>query len=244
MIRARKVPNWLTNQPAFGLNGKEQGMSVAFRTGWLLAACLWTVVAGATEADRIQIKLDTSEAEQVLAIVAKHRQGRAITDADWSALFSTEPYRRLKMREAAMHRGFTDDEFRGFVLSDELEHQYEQLSQTLAAWKNADMRAAGMRILPYLPAEATICVKVFPEIKPKHNSFVFDTDTDPAIFLYLDPKVSPEEFANTVSHEMHHIGLSSTDKIYEKKIEKLSPGGRKAAEWMGAFGEGEAVLAT
>jgi hypothetical protein len=157
--------------------------------------------------------------------------------------FATEPYQRLKVRETGMHRPFSDADFRKFVLSDELERQYDELSRTLAAWKKADLRAGGVRVLQYLPAQATIHAKVFPEIKPKHNSFVFDLHTDPAIFLYLDPNVSQQEFDNTVSHEMHHIGLSSTDKLYEKKIANLMPAAQKAAQWMGAFGEGLAVLA-
>jgi hypothetical protein len=42
---------------------------------------------------------------------------------------------------------------------------------------------------------------------------------------------------------MHHIGLSSTDKLYDKKIAALPAASQKAAQWMGAFGEGLAVLA-
>jgi len=197
----------------------------------------------AADAERVQVKLDTREAEQVLAILAKRKQAQPITDADWGVLFATEPYQRLKVRETGMHRPFSDADFKKFVLSDELERQYDELSRTLAPWKKADLRAGGVRVLQYLPAQATIHVKVFPEIKPKHNSFVFDVDTDPAIFLYLDPNVSQQEFDNTVSHEMHHIGLSSTDKLYEKKIANLMPAAQKAAQWMGAFGEGLAVLA-
>lgn len=219
-------------------------MRFSFRGAIVVLTTLFSILpALASDADRVQVKLDTSEAEQVLVIVAKHKHAQPITDADWQALFATEPYQRLKAREAAMHRNFTDEDFRKFVLSDELANQYDALSRTLAAWKKADLRAAGVRVLQYLPADATIHVKVFPEIKPKHNSFVFDTDMDPAIFLYLDPKVSQQEFDNTVSHEMHHIGLSSTDKLYDKKIATLPPGAQKAAEWMGAFGEGLAVLA-
>src|SRR5579864_1816358 len=206
-------------------------------------ACLITLPPDASEAQRVQVKLDTTEADQVLAILAKRKLAQPVTESDWHKLFSTEPYLRLQAREAAMHRAFTDEDFRKFVLSDELGIQYEELTTTLAAWKKADLRAAGLRILQYLPAQAVIHAKVFPEIKPKHNSFVFDVNTDPAIFLYLDPKVSQQEFDNTVSHEMHHIGLSSTDKLYEKKIANLMPAAQKAAQWMGAFGEGLAVLA-
>jgi len=84
---------------------------------------------------------------------------------------------------------------------------------------------------------------VYVLIKPKKNSFVFDVDTDPTIFLYLDPAISRATFENTVAHEMHHIGLSSDDKQYGKKIASLPTAAQKVAEWMGAFGEGEAVLA-
>jgi hypothetical protein len=205
--------------------------------------CLSCVPAYASGPERVQVKMDAGEAEQVLAILAKRSKGESVTNADWRSLFATEPYRRLQIREAAMHRDFTDEDFKKFVLSDDLAPQYVELRRTLDAWKKADLRASALRVLQYLPEEATIHVKVFPEIKPKHNSFVFDTETDPAIFLYVDPKVPREQFENTVAHEMHHIGLSSTDTLYAKKIAALPAGEQKASQWMGAFGEGLAVLA-
>ena len=65
----------------------------------------------------IQLKLNTDEADAVLAILDKSTAGSAVTDSDWQRLFSTEPYNRLKKREAGMHRDFTDDDFKKFVLS-------------------------------------------------------------------------------------------------------------------------------
>src|SRR5579859_8019100 len=206
--------------------------------------CLSYILAShASDSQRLLVKIDASEAEQVLAILSKRKHAQSVTDDDWRVLFDTEPYRRLQAREAAMHRPFTDEGFKKFVLSDELTAAYDQLRQTVDAWKKADLNASARRVLQYLPAEAVIHVKVFPEIKPQHNSFVFDTDTDPAIFLYVDPKVPREQFENTVAHEMHHIGLSSTDALYAKKIAVLPASVQKASEWMGAFGEGLAVLA-
>ena len=102
--------------------------------------------------------------------------------------------------------------------------------------------AAARRVLPYLPEEAVIRAKVYLVIKPLTNSFVFEVSTDPAIFLYLDPEVTAAKFANTVAHELHHIGYSSV-KPGTSGLENLSPGARKALEWMGAFGEGFAMLA-
>jgi hypothetical protein len=121
--------------------------------------------------------------------------------------------------------------------------QAPELEMTLAAWKRADLEAAARRVLAYLPPQARIRAKVFPVIKPQTNSFVFETQTDPAIFLYLDPALGAAQFENTVGHELHHIGLASLAGEMEAALEGLPPRARAAAEWMGAFGEGMAMLA-
>lgn len=195
------------------------------------------------QSDRIQLTIDSSEADAVLAIAAKQATGQQVTDPDWQRLFATEPYVRLKKREAGMKRDFTDDQFKTFVLSADVVNRVPELKRTLASWKAADLNASAQKLLAYLPASATIHAKVYPVIKPMHNSFVFETTTNPAIFLYLDPATTADQFANTVTHEMHHVGLSSTSDAYEKMTASLPEGPRKAAEWMGAFGEGMAMLA-
>jgi hypothetical protein len=194
-------------------------------------------------ADRIHLQLDPGEAEAVLAIMDKRAAGTAVTDSDWKRLFATEPYVRLKKRESSMHRDFTDDDFKTFVLSADLIAKTSALRHTLEAWRNADLVASARRALAYLPDQATIKAKVFPVIKPKTNSFVFDTATDPAIFLYLDPEESAAKFENIVAHELHHIGFSSIESLSEEKQKDLPPNVRPAVKWMGAFGEGFAVLA-
>ena len=191
--------------------------------------------------NRVNLKLDASEAEAVLTILDKHAQHEDVTDADWQKLFSTTPYRRLKQRETSMRRPLADEEFMKFVAT--LDSRREQLRQTLQQWQSADLQAVAQRPLHYLPAEATIRCDVYLVIKPQSNSFVFEAATSPAIFLYLDPKKSRAEFENTVAHEAHHIGLASLDAAYEEKIKSLPEDERKAARWMGAFGEGMAVLA-
>jgi len=94
-----------------------------------------------------------------------------------------------------------------------------------------------------LPAQARIHTKLYPVIKPNKNSFVFETSTDPAIFLYLDPEVTREKFENTVSHEMHHIGFASIETQTEAQLAGLPTITRTTVEWIGAFGEGFAMLA-
>ncbi len=206
---------------------------------------IFLLLAASVHADdsRVQFRFDSSEADAVLAIVEARAAGKTITGADWQRLFSSEPYIRLKKREASMHRDFTDDDFRSFALSDEVAKRAPALRRTLEAWKKADLRAAAERILPYLPADARVMASVYPVIKPKSNSFVFETDANPAIFLYLDPDESQSEFMNIVAHESHHIGFSDANKRYDEKIKSLPENARKAADWMGAFGEGLAVLA-
>jgi hypothetical protein len=191
--------------------------------------------------DAVRLEIDTSEADAVLAILARRAAGESIGQADWQRLFESQPYRRLKQRETEMKRPFEDAEFRQFVHSEDLLSRKAKLEQTLAAWKQIDLEASARSVLNYLPAQARIRAKVFPVIKPKTNSFVFDLKNDPTIFLYVDPAVTAEQFANTVRHELHHIGLGSVES--EKQLEDLPPPAKGAAGWMGAFGEGMAMLA-
>ena len=205
--------------------------------------CLLLLIAVASfataETDRIQLQFNTDEADAVLAILAKPHP----TDADWQRLFTSEPYMRLKKREAGFHNDFSDDDFRKFVLSPELAKQAPALRRTLDAWKNADYRAAAERALAYLPAEARIHAKIFPVIKPLKNSFEYEGTSDPTIFLYLNPEESAAKFENTVAHELHHIGFASIASLTEAKTKSLPPNVKAAVDWMGAFGEGFAMLA-
>jgi hypothetical protein len=200
--------------------------------------------------DRIQLTLDTSEADQVLVILTLRGQGKAVADSEWQKLFATAPYQRLKQREKAIGEkfhdptiAFTDDDFKRFVLSDDLRLRAAALSSTLDRWKKADLRKDAEQALAYLPADAFLHAKVYPVIKPRSNSFVWELSSDPTIFLYLDPEVSREKFENTVTHELHHIGLGSVGPIYDGKIAALPGPAHTVADWMGSFGEGSAMLA-
>jgi hypothetical protein len=193
--------------------------------------------------DRVQLQVDTSEADAVLSILARRTAGEPVPESDWARVFGSEPYRRLKQRETELKRSFEDDAFRRFILSDSVLERARDLDRTLTAWKRADLEAAARRVLAYLPAQARIRAKVFPVIKDQTNSFVFELRNDPTIFLYVDPTLSAEKFENTVAHELHHIGLASVTGEMEAALRGLPERSRAAAEWMGAFGEGMAMLA-
>lgn len=202
-----------------------------------------SVISFAEPSDRIQISIDSSEAEAALAILEKHSANQPITDADWQSLFSTRPYQRLKEREASFKRAFTDDQFREFLLKGEPSGNAAELRHTLDSWKKADLKKVAVQMLEYLPSTATIHATVYPVIKPMHNSFVWELQSDPAIFFYLNPEVSGAKFENTAAHELHHVGLQSISKEKDSAIADLPENARRAADWMGAFGEGFAMLA-
>jgi hypothetical protein len=193
----------------------------------------------------LDVRTVTDEADAVLFILQKHNSGQPIASADWDQLFSSEGYVRLKKREQSLKRPFEDAEFREFVLSTELRERADALAATLERWKKADLKTAAARALAYLPVGTQIRAKVYPVIKPKTNSFVFELQTDPAIFLYLNPDMNSGQFENTVAHELHHIGLAAAClPAYEVEEYKKKPAEVRAVlEWIGAFGEGVAMLA-
>jgi len=199
--------------------------------------------AQAPPGDRVAVRFDTAEAAAALQLVEARRAGRPVTEAGWQRLFATDGYRRLQTREAAVQRDFTDADFRVFIASDTLGARAAELRRTLAGWQRADVTAAAARALAYLPADARIHATVYVMIKPRTNSFVWDVRTDPAIFLYLDPAMTAAQLENTVAHELHHIGFASIAGSTDSVLLTLPDGVRPAAEWLGAFGEGVAMLA-
>lgn len=193
----------------------------------------------------VNVSLVTDEAEAVLVILNKRKANQPITEADWQKVFQSEGYVRLKKREAAMQRSFEDSDFKTFVLSDAVAERAQALEETLEKWKLGDTTGAARLALAYLPKGAQIKAKIYPVIKPQDNSFVFEVKTDPAIFLYLDPTVSREKFENTLAHELHHIGYSSScpTKKVSDEIAALPERTRAVIRLIGAFGEGFAMLA-
>lgn len=225
---------------------------MAYRRNWLVclacAAALCSVAANAVaargEQGRISLQLDASEADQAIVIIEEEKSGRRVTHEDWNRLFATTPYRDLKAREASMSRSFTDDDFKTFLSSPDALAQLDTWKRTVAGMKSADMTAIGRRVLEWLPEGASLHARIFPEIKPRVNSFVWQPQPNEprAIFLAVQTQ-SRDSFENTVAHELHHIGLGSLEARQDAILAGLPAPAKKAAEWLGGFGEGEAMLA-
>ena len=192
--------------------------------------------------DRVPVRMDTSEADMVLQIVRELKAGGTIEDDQWKRLFETSAFRRLQAREASMKRDLTREDFKAFVASDALAAKADALAATLDRWRKVDVRAAVDRALAYLPPGTRIRATVFPVIKPQPNSFVFQ-NPEPSIFLALDPSVTPAKLANTMTHELHHIGFAAACPPEGAERDDLPDLQQLAAKWLSAFGEGFAMLA-
>lgn len=193
----------------------------------------------AQENPRVQVTVVTDEAEAVLAIAEEAAAGAVPDSADWARLLRAEGYVRLKEREAGMNRPIADSAFRAFVLSPELRGRLPALRRALDGWRSLDARAAAARAFAYLPPETVLRARIYPVIKPRTNSFVWDLRGNPAIFFYLDPGVAPAQAENTLAHELHHVGFAQGCPAGSDE----NGGPARARGWLSGFGEGLAVLA-
>jgi hypothetical protein len=213
--------------------------------------CLSTLIffvffnAIVVSAQNVNVQVITDQADAVLWILEKKESGQAITEEDWQKVFTSEGYVRLKKRELSLQRPFEEADFKTFVSSEHLLSRRQSLAETLAKWEQTNVNRIAERPLKYLPKNARLRAKIYPVIKPRENSFVFEIKEDPAIFLYLDPTKSKEIFENEFAHELHHIGYASTCPTAdsEAKISKFPKKIQSVFGWISAFGEGFAMLA-
>jgi hypothetical protein len=207
----------------------------------MVVAAGWGVSTLEAQAPSPALEIVTDEADAALAILARRQSAGVVDQAMWRRLFGTEGYRRLKAREAAMGRAFSDADFQAFLLSDTLLARAPELARTLAAWKTARPVVPAARVQAYLPPGTRLRARVYLLIKPRTNSFVFEVDTDPAIMLYLDPAQTAAQLENTIAHELHHVGYAAACSSPEDST--TDPARATALRWLGAFGEGIAMLA-
>ena len=201
-----------------------------------------TPASAAAAPSAVDVRLETDEADAALAIVRAHRVGAVPTPDAWQALFTSRGYQRLKEREASMRRAFTDSSFAAFLTSDTLAARLPDLERRLADLEQIDVRAAAARAFAYLPPGSGLRARLYLEIKPLKNTFVFTgADSVPSIFLYVDPLQTAAQTENTMAHELHHIGIDAAcpDWITDRP----SPAQGMLLRFLGGFSEGEAMLA-
>ncbi len=191
----------------------------------------------------VSVSFATDEAQAVLKILDKRARREPVTADDWSELFRTEGYVRLKEREHSMGRTFEDDTFRDFVMSDDLLSRRAVLRATLTDWSNMDVTEPARLALRYLPAHARLAATVYPVIKPATNSFVYDIERNPAIFIYVEA-LPRDTLEAIVAHELHHVGYaSSCGESAAEASDSLPAPLEDLRQWLSAFGEGMATIA-
>lgn len=205
----------------------------------LLLAVAPTAGLCAQDPSPIRVTVVTDQAEAVLAVAEAAARGEVPDSAAWARLWSAEGYRRLKAREAGMRRPMSDSAFRAFVLSPDLRGRLPALRRALGEWRALDARAAAARAFAYLPRGTVLRARIYPVIKERTNSFVWETRTDPAIFFYLDPDQPPAQAENHLAHELHHVGIAAACPATADDAR----GPELARGWMGGFAEGLATLA-
>lgn len=207
----------------------------------MLGPALLALLISLPQQPRPDVRLVSDEADAVLSILHLRQAGTIPSAGDWTRLFSSEGYRALARREASFGRAFSDERFQAFVLSDSLLARAPRLTTTLESWKHIDVSRAAQRALAYLPAGTLIRSTLFLEIKPQTNSFVFDVDGRRAIFLYVNPAETGPQLENTMTHELHHVGITAA--CADTAAGPTDSAVAQVRNWMSAFGEGYAMLA-
>ena len=191
------------------------------------------------------IRLVTDQADALLKILDKRNRRQPIDQSDWQVLFKSDGFRRLADREAFMNVPIDKADFKDFATSDALLQQASELRASLDLYSQINLESLVEKTRAYLPPEANLRGTIYPVIKPKPNSFIYELRTDPAIFLAVKPWQRLAKLENTLIHELHHWGLASChadEESLEDGPDEEKPL-RFARYVLSAFGEGFAMLA-
>jgi hypothetical protein len=213
---------------------------------WIVAiSSLATAQAPLPDA-ALEVKIDSTQAEATLGLLAARARGESVPASSWARVFESEGYKRVLARELAIderlgiERGYSNDSFLEWALSDAALEGLAGRQRTLAAWADVDLDEAARRARAYLPEGTRLEATAYPIVRKQTNSFVWDLPHDPAIFLSVGADVGAGELALTLAHELHHVGLAGGCAESEEEAEE---GVAAARRWLSGFGEGLAVLA-
>jgi hypothetical protein len=149
----------------------------------------------------------------------------------------------MEARARAFQREVDRDAFAAWLVSDSVVSRAADYRDAIEWWKALHAEEPARTAFAYLPARAVVHATLYPVLKPQPNSYVFEIETDPAIFLYVDPDEPRSKIANTLAHELHHIGTAGVPGCEPAGIDSLPAGARTAMVWLTGFAEGLAALA-
>jgi hypothetical protein len=189
----------------------------------------------------VQVRIVTDEAAAALAILGEHHETGSVKPESWERLWKSEGFVRLKKRDESFGAKDVEESLRKYLTSEEAVARLAGLREAVAMWQQMDVTRAARRAASYLPGDLRLRATIYPVIKPKGNSFVFELNSDPAIFMYVEAKNEPAKLENTLAHELHHVGIAGCPKPPD--VNQLPAAQQRAFRYLGGFNEGLAVLA-
>lgn len=209
----------------------------------LMLVLVFAMTCAHSETAVADVRVELDEPRAAIALLEDLAAGREPVDTKWAALWNSHGYRRLLARETAMGRGegFAQ-RLQAWLREPETVAQLDGFRAAVVRWEAFDATRAAKRARHYLPAETALRATLFPVLKHTTNSFVFDLEGDPAVFINMDPGKDADFLEAVMTHELHHVGLAHCPQPPD--YDRLTPVQQRVADWLGVFGEGLAVLAT
>jgi len=193
----------------------------------------------------LDVVLVTDEADAVVSVAGRVERGDSIPARDYDRLFATQGFEHLQERSAKFGGPIARADFIAFVDSLGRSHRVDAYSAALARLEATNLASAARLAEAYLPAGTRIRARLYLEIKPAKNSFVFTgSDSLPPIFLAVQPGTTPAQATNTLAHELHHVGTQLACRgAQHPEGARVGAAPAKLLEYLTALGEGRAMLA-
>ena len=151
---------------------------------FLIAAALISSPDVATLRDTLDVKRITDEADSVVALASRAAKGSALSSTDFHHLSHTIGFAHLQERESHFGGALSDSALREFVNGLANSGQSAAYRAELHELETVDMTDAASKASANLPRGTTLRARLYLEIKPRPNSFVFTgADSLPSIFL-------------------------------------------------------------
>jgi len=208
-------------------------------TVYYLVLMAWSLAA----AEEIHVRAVFDEADAALAIMDNLNAGDSVTGEQWQTLWQSEGYTRLLARQASMNLddGF-GDKLAAWLQDPANYNRAASIRNSVDRYLIFDANTAGDRAGAYLPEEIILEASIYPVIKHTTNTFVYDLNGDPAIFMSVNPENTHTYVQAVLTHELHHIGLAKCPEIPGYK--NLTENQQWVTNMLTIFSEGLAVLAT
>ena len=204
-----------------------------------LVLMAWSLAA----AEEIHVRAVFDEADAALAIMDNLNAGDSVTGEQWQTLWQSEGYTRLLARQASLDldEGF-GDKLVAWLQDPANYNRVATIRNAVDRYRYSDANTPANRAGVYLPEGVVLEASFYPVIKHTMNTFVYDLDGDPAIFMSVNPENSHTFVQAVLTHELHHIGLAQCPEIAGYK--NLTEDQQWVTNVLTIFGEGLAVLAT